>query len=86
MPIIPGLKVLKSVAQLKSLPSTFHVDLPSELVNEILQKPDHCAEIGMQWAKRQCEDLLAKGHLNLHFYVMNDASYVRKVIQSMGYL
>lgn len=44
VPIIPGLKVIKSAAQLKSLPRTFHIDLPDDLVSEILAKPDHAAE------------------------------------------
>ncbi len=86
VPIVPGLKTIKSAAQLKSIPSTFHIALPSQLVNEIQASPNHCAEIGERWTKNQVQDLLSKGHLNIHFYVMNDSSNVIQVIKSLGYL
>lgn len=86
VPIIPGLKVLKSTAQLRSIPRTFHVDIPPELTNEILARPTHIEEIGLQWAQRQTRELLERGHLNVHFYVMHDAPQVRKIIESVGKL
>lgn len=86
VPIIPGLKILKSIAQLRSVPRTFHVDLPNDLVNEILADPKQVAEIGLRWAVRQTRELLEAGHMNIHFYVMNDAHMVREIIQSVGKL
>ena len=86
VPIVPGLKILKSAAQLRSLPRTFHVDLPSDLVNEVLASPKDAPEIGLQWATRQTRELLEAGHLNTHFYVMNDAPMVRRIIDTVGKL
>ena len=83
VPIIPGLKILKSAQQLKTIPRTFHVDLPTDLVNQILADPSHCEEIGAAWAKKQMEDLINNGHNNLHLYVMNDAHVARKVIETL---
>jgi len=83
VPIIPGLKVLRSLNQLKSVPKTFHVDLPDPLVDEIMASPEHCAEIGQRWAQKQAHDLLNNGHNNLHFYVMQDAHLVAKIIESI---
>src|SRR5690606_39100260 len=40
-PIIPGLKVISKLAQLKSIPGHFHIDLPDELVMEINASPQH---------------------------------------------
>lgn len=76
VPIVPGLKVLKSAAQLKSLPKTFHIDLPDDLVDEVLASPQHTSEIGKRWAIRQVEELIAAGEKNIHFYIMNDAKEV----------
>jgi methylenetetrahydrofolate reductase (NADPH) len=76
VPIVPGLKVLKSVSQLKSLPKTFHIDLPDGLVDEVVSSPQHAAEIGKRWAIRQVDELLASGEKNIHFYIMNDAKEV----------
>lgn len=80
VPIIPGIKVLKSEGQLKSVPRTFHVDMPTELVNEVLENPGQAEKIGCNWAVKQAKELISKGYLNVHFYVMNDAHLVRDVI------
>lgn len=80
-PIIPGLKVLKNLQQLKSIPKHFHVDFPNEFVEEITNNPDHIEEIGVRWATQQCEGLLKFGVPSLHFYVMNDTSLVKKIVE-----
>lgn len=83
VPIIPGLKILKSPSQLKSLPKNFHMDIPVELADEVYANPDHAAEIGVKWASMQAKDLIASGINNLHFYVMNDAVSVEKVVKEL---
>jgi methylenetetrahydrofolate reductase (NADPH) len=83
VPIVPGLKILKSAAQLKTLPRTFHIDIPTELAGEVLESPQHAGEIGARWAQKQTADLLNQGYNNVHFYVMNDAHLVRKVIDQL---
>lgn len=81
VPIIPGIKVLKSEGQLKSIPRTFHIDLPPELVSEVIENPKHAEQIGCNWAVKQARELMENGYLNVHFYVMNDAHLVRSVIE-----
>lgn len=83
VPIIPGLKILRSLNQLKSIPKTFHVDLPDEMVDEIMANPEHIVEIGQKWGERQVHDLIAHGHQCLHFYVMQDAHVVSKIIETV---
>jgi methylenetetrahydrofolate reductase (NADPH) len=83
VPIIPGLKVLSRKEQLASLPRNFHVSLPDELVDEIQAAPAHVAEIGVRWAERQCRELLDGGVKCIHFYVMNDAASVLKVVERL---
>lgn len=83
VPIIPGLKVLRSLNQLKSVPKTFHVDLPNALVDEIMDSPEHVSEIGQRWAQKQVHDLINHGFSNLHFYVMQDAHLVTKIIETV---
>lgn len=80
VPIIPGLKVLKSAGQLKTLPKAFHIDLPDQLVDEISESPTHASEIGKRWATKQAEELLSKGAPGVHFYVLNDAREVDEVV------
>ena len=59
IPIIPGLKPITSKKQLSVLPRTFHVDIPTELSNEILKcKTDAEVEIvGTEWLLAQSKEL-----------------------------
>lgn len=83
VPIVPGLKVLRSPEQLKSIPKNFYVNFPEELSDEIQKNPQHVAEVGKRWAIKQCRELLEKGVPSLHFYVMNDASLVAEVLRTV---
>jgi methylenetetrahydrofolate reductase (NADPH) len=85
VPIIPGIKVIKSERQLTSLPKNFHISIPDELVDELQAYPAHGEEIGKRFAAKQCRGLLESGVKCVHFYVMNDADQVIEVIQSLGF-
>ena len=84
VPLIPGIKVLNQLSQLKNIPRNFHVDLPDELVDEIQENPSHIKEIGFEWAYQQCAELLNRGIKNLHFYIMNDASVITRIIDRLN--
>jgi methylenetetrahydrofolate reductase (NADPH) len=81
VPIIPGIKVLKSAAQLKTIPRNFYIDLPDALVEQIEEAPNHAGEIGQRWALQQVEELLKVGVPSVHFYVMNDVHNVEKIVR-----
>lgn len=83
VPIVPGLKILKSAAQLRSIPKTFHVDLPDALVDEVSDQPEHASEIGKRWCERQVHDLINNGFNDIHFYVMQDASMVAEIVSTV---
>jgi methylenetetrahydrofolate reductase (NADPH) len=81
VPIIPGLKILTSAKQLTTIPRTFYVEIPDALSDEVLNaKPEHVAEIGVEWAVKQSQELLAHGAPALHFYVMQSANAVKKLM------
>lgn len=82
VPIIPGLKVLRHTAQLKTIPKTFHVDLPNELVDEVMATPSRVEEIGIEWSKKQVADLIKNGYNNIHYYIMNDAKVVAGIVKA----
>lgn len=81
VPIIPGLKIIRSVKQLQSIPRNFYVNFPDDFVNEVLENPKHVVELGIAHAIKQTDELLASGLPGVHFYVMNDAKSVAKVIE-----
>ena len=85
VPIIPGLKIITTKSQLNTLPSSFHVDIPSELSEEIsAAKPEHVTEIGVNWAFKQAEDLLNANVPAIHFYVMQNTIPIKSLMKKLG--
>ena len=80
-PIVPGLKVIKNIKQFSSVPRHFYVDFPDEFVDEAHANPEHVEEIGIKWAEKQVEELMAANVPSVHFYVMNDAKSVSSVVK-----
>lgn len=83
VPIIPGIKVINNMNQLSSIPKNFHVNLPDKLVDDLFNHPNKVKEIGLNWAINQCNDLVKNGHTNIHFFIMNDATAVIKIIDQL---
>ena len=80
VPIIPGVKVLTSKNHIRSLPRLFHCEIPAPLADEVeAAKPEHVLPIGVEWAKRQTEDLLSAGVPAVHFYVMQSSQPVSMI-------
>jgi methylenetetrahydrofolate reductase (NADPH) len=80
VPIIPGLKILTGVKQLSNLPRTFYVEIPPDLSDAVLADPEHASDIGVEWARKQSEELLARGAPALHYYVMQSAAAIKKLM------
>jgi len=84
VPIIPGLKIITSKRQLRSLPQRFFLEIPEALAAEIeAAKPEHVRDIGIEWAVRQSEELLSAGGTHLHFYIMQRATVVKQVVEAL---
>ncbi len=84
VPIVPGIKVLTARPQLQSLPANFYISIPEELAGAAEEAPaDQVASIGIDWAIRQCDELLSSGVSYLHFYVMQRADAVSRVVEAL---
>ena len=44
---------------------------------------DQVVEVGIGWAIRQCDELLSEGAPGIHFYVMQRAYPVKKVVEAL---
>lgn len=82
-PVIPGIKVITSIKQLTMIPQKFHVDIPTELVDEIMENKSHVKEIGQRWALKQSEELLNSGVPIIHYYVMNTPTTVSNIVKTL---
>lgn len=85
VPIVPGLKPIVSRKQLTVLPKVFHVDLPTELADEVMKCSDDAAvkEVGVQWCARQMEELYAAGVPSVHLYSLNATQSVSKILKKV---
>ncbi|MEZ4685914.1 MAG: methylenetetrahydrofolate reductase, partial [Bacteroidia bacterium] len=85
MPLIPGMKIMTSKSHLTNLPAFFHIDLPEELYDRMMAAKTRKEEVqvGIDWAFRQCRELLDAGIPYLHFYIMQNT---RPFIQLMKQL
>jgi len=85
VPIIPGLKPIYNRKQLTVLPKTFHIDLPSDLSNEILKcKTDEEVEqVGKEWLLHQSKDLKKNGVPVLHYYTLGKPHIVASVVKDL---
>jgi methylenetetrahydrofolate reductase (NADPH) len=83
VPIIPGIKVIKSTTQLVSVPKNFYIDFPDQLVESVTQDPKNVAAIGKEWATKQVQGLLESGAPCVHFYIMNDTNTIVDIVKKM---
>lgn len=85
VPIIPGLKILTMSKHIKSLPSFFHCEIPPALADavEAARSPAEVLEVGVEWARRQAEELLDRNVPSVHFYVMQSSKAVSMVLDQL---
>lgn len=84
VPIIPGLKILTTKKQLTSIPRMFFCEIPSALSDEVeAAKPEHVIDIGVEWTRRQVEELLSRGVPSLHFYVMQKSQPITMLMKGL---
>lgn len=85
VPIIPGLKPITSKRQLSMLPRTFHVDIPTDLSNEIMKcKTDKEVElVGQEWLLNQSRELKKFGVEILHYYTLGKPHVVANVVKEL---
>ncbi len=85
VPIIPGLKPIYSKKQLTILPKTFHIDLPNDLSNEILncKTDEEVEQVGTEWLLMQSKDLKKNGIPVLHYYTLGRPHLVANVVKDL---
>ena len=85
VPIVPGLKPLGTLNHLTTLPRTFRVDFPDELVEKLeeCKTNDDARAVGTEWCVKQCRELMEHNVPCLHFYTMNAAAQVAEIMNNI---
>ncbi|MAO07593.1 MAG: methylenetetrahydrofolate reductase [NAD(P)H] [Alteromonas sp.] len=81
VPIIPGLKPLVTKKQLNLIPHRFNVDLPDDLIREVVKCKDNdqVREVGIEWCLQQSKELVKAGVPVLHYYSMGKSVNIKKI-------
>lgn len=86
VPICPGIIPILSAGQIKRFTKLCGADLPQTLVNDLDKYADNdeaCTEFGIDFATRQCSELLKCGVPGLHFYTLNKSHSVSRVLKNL---
>lgn len=85
VPIIPGIKPITTRSQINVLPTTFHIDIPEALADEVEKCADNAAarQVGIEWAIAQSKELIKAGVPTLHFYSMGKSDPIYKIAKEL---
>ena len=87
VPIIPGILPLQSAPQVRRFTSLCCSKIPAKLESELVtveNDDDAAVELGIEYATRQCEELIKFGVPGLHFYTLNKSHSVLAIHQNLA--
>jgi methylenetetrahydrofolate reductase (NADPH) len=87
VPIVPGIMPILSAAQIKRIVALCGADLPTAFVSELDRRAgddEAVLQFGIEYATRQCEELLREGAPGLHFYTLNKARSTSEVAGNLN--
>lgn len=84
VPVIPGIKPVSALNDVRLLPQTFHIDLPSDLYNAVLKcKTDaETREVGIEWAIQQSRELLNSEVPGIHYYTLGRSDNIARIVKA----
>ena len=85
-PVIPGLLPIHSQAQVEKIAGLCGAEIPAGLQRSLEAAgtdPEAAAEVGVDWCIEQCSGLLEAGVEGIHYYVLNKAGVMEKVMAGL---
>jgi methylenetetrahydrofolate reductase (NADPH) len=86
VPLVPGIMPILNAGQIKRIVSLCAADLPASMVSELDKRGDNdeaVLQYGIDYATRQCEELLREGAPGLHFYTLNKARSATEIVTNL---
>jgi methylenetetrahydrofolate reductase (NADPH) len=87
VPIVPGIVSILSGAQIRRFTAMCGARIPAPLAARLEALGDDdaaVAEFGIEYATRQCEDLLRAGVPGIHFYTLNKPQATVRILKNLG--
>lgn len=87
VPVVPGVVSILSAPGIKKFTQVCGAKIPSALgakLDAIGSDDAAAAEFGIEYATKQCRELLQAGAPGLHFYTLNKAASTVRVLRNLG--
>jgi methylenetetrahydrofolate reductase (NADPH) len=87
VPLVPGVISILSATQITKFTQLCGSKIPPPLrekLDQLGNNDEAAAEFGIEYATRQCEELLRAGAPGLHFYTLNKARSTVQVLKNLG--
>jgi methylenetetrahydrofolate reductase (NADPH) len=81
VPIVPGLKPVKTINHVSFLPKFFHIDYPEALSKELIKCENNTQveQLGIEWGIQQSKELKDAGVPCIHYYTMSNSTQVKAI-------
>ncbi|HAM34971.1 MAG TPA: methylenetetrahydrofolate reductase [NAD(P)H] [Elusimicrobia bacterium] len=86
VPIVPGLMPVTGFAQLKRFTSLCGASIPPEMAADLERihgDGEAVVRYGIDWATRQCRELLERGAPGIHFYTLNRSRSTAEILSAL---
>ena len=85
VPLVPGVLAIVSAPGIRKFSQICGAKIPAALDASLgkLANDDEAAEFGIEYATKQCEELLRAGVPGLHFYTLNKAASTVRVLKNL---
>jgi methylenetetrahydrofolate reductase (NADPH) len=86
-PIVPGILPILSASQLTRFVAICGASLPRKVLDELERRAGNdeaVVQFGIEYATRQCDELLNEGAPGLHFYTLNRSRSSTEIIKNLG--
>jgi methylenetetrahydrofolate reductase (NADPH) len=86
VPLIPGIIPILNAGQITKFTQLSGAKIPAALkasLDKLATNDEAAAEFGIEYATRQCEELLRTGVPGLHFYTLNKARSTVQVLKNL---
>ena len=87
VPLVPGIIAILSTTQIKKFTALCGAKLPAPLVAELEKRANDdeaATQFGIEYATRQCQELLREGAPGIHFYTLNKARSTTAILKNIG--
>lgn len=83
IPVIPGILPVRSLKQVEKMVEMTKVKLDKKLLSDLRKYPNDTKQTGIDFATKQCQDLLDFGVKGLHFFTLNHSDMVSKILDNI---